>query len=91
MEPIDPEIAAHAINRLLKRFADIGWLESSAITPRGLHIKYSPAGRKQLGILRGILLGELDAALKFEEFQALIGVLLTLDSSDPTERKTLPS
>lgn len=82
MQPIDPTTFAEATSRLLKRLADVGWLASTRITPGRLHITYTARGLERMKQLREIITGELHVALKYDEFQALMGLLLTLDASD---------
>jgi hypothetical protein len=84
MEQADSRALAQALNRLLKQFADVGWISSSAITAGGrIHIDYSQRGFEQMATLKRILIDELNVALKFNEFQALMALLLRLD---PEER-----
>jgi hypothetical protein len=80
--PIDPKAFAEATSRILKRFAEVGWLASTKITPGHLHVTYTARGRARMEQLREIITNELHVALTFEEFQALMGLLLTLDASD---------
>lgn len=89
--PIDPKTFAEATSRILKRFGDVGWLASTKITPGHLHITYTARGRERMEQLRGIITKELRVALTFEEFQALMGLILTLDASDSLPPDTLPS
>jgi hypothetical protein len=82
MENIDPQAFAEALSRLLRRFADAGWVASTRITPGRLYVEYTPRGRERMEQLRDIITKELHAALKFDEFQALMGLILRLDSND---------
>lgn len=77
---MDDKEFAEALNRLLGRFAKIGWLDSTAISEGQIRIKLTAKGRERLGTLRDIIIDELDSALKFSEFQALMGIMLRLDS-----------
>ena len=79
---LDIKTFAEATSRLLKRFADVGWLAGTAIRPGHLQVTYTPRGRERMEQLRDIITRELNVALKFDEFQALMGLILTLDSSD---------
>jgi DNA-binding MarR family transcriptional regulator len=76
---------AHAINRVAKRLMDIGWINQAAIskTERKMHFGYSDAGLEKMETLKNLLLDEIDSALKYSEFRALIGLLLTLDQRLP--------
>jgi DNA-binding MarR family transcriptional regulator len=77
MESIDPEAFAHALNRVLKRLADAGWVESSAITSAGqMHVQYSEHGTARMQQLREIIVEELRVALTFDEFHALVALLV---------------
>jgi hypothetical protein len=89
--PINPKAFAEATSRILKRFAEVGWVASTKITPGHLHVTYTARGRERMEQLRDIITKELHVALTFEEFQALMGLILTLDASDSLPRETLPS
>ena len=85
MESLDPESFAHALNRLLKRLADTGWIESSAITAEGkMHIQYSEHGTVRMRQLREIFVEELHVTLKFEEFHALVALLVRFGDASTT-------
>ncbi len=40
---------------LLDRMADVGWVESSAITPQGLNVVWTESGRAAITILKPLL------------------------------------
>jgi DNA-binding MarR family transcriptional regulator len=87
MEPIDPKAFAHALNRVLKRLADAGWVESSAITVEGqMHVQYSEHGTSRMQQLREIIVDELHVALTYEEFHALVALLVRFGEPDTTRR-----
>jgi DNA-binding MarR family transcriptional regulator len=85
MEAINPEAFAHALNRVLKRLADAGWVESSAITTAGqMHVQYSEHGTTRMRQLREIIVEELHVTLTFDEFHALVALLVRFGQSGTT-------
>ncbi len=89
MEPIDPKAFARALNRVLKRLGDAGWVESYATTAEGqMHVQYSGHGASRMEELREIVVDELHVALTYEEFQALITLLVRF--GEPETRALVP-
>ena len=76
---------AHAINRVAERLRKIGWINQAALSKpeRKMHFGYSKVGLEKMQALKSLLLDDIDSALKYSEFRALIALLLTLDQRLP--------
>jgi len=82
-EPLDEERLVHAISQVLKRLADLGWVDSTVIMEGRLSINYSPLGKDRMHTLKSILIDEIDSSLNSDQLAALIGLLLQFNESIP--------
>ena len=81
MNPMTHRQLAEALNPLILRLANKGWIASTAIRPGRLSIVYSELGKERIRTLRSIFIEELEAALSPDQFQALMTLLLSFDNT----------
>ena len=88
--PLSERDLAFALDRVLRRLADKGWLASRTIREGKMHVEYTELGRKRMGTLKRILTQELHAALTYEEFCALTGLMLLFQENPEAQSASEP-